>query len=392
MLKDKKILLCLTGGIAIYKSLELASMLVKEGAIVKTIMTKSALEFISPMTIQTITKQSVSYKMFDHDAHIEHISLADWADLLVIAPATANIIGKIANGIADDLLSTTIMATKCPILIVPSMNGNMYENPIVRKNIDYLKEIGYYFLEPELGRLACGYDGKGRMPAPSEIYFAIKTFLYHSSDLSGKKILITAGATIEKIDPVRCITNFSSGKMGLALARAAHFRGADVTLIHASVSETLPSYTSNIKALSADEMFKNVMDISKDFDIVIMCAAVSDYKPKMTSIQKIKKGESLTLELEKTVDILLELGKNKPSKQYLVGFAAESENLKENAKEKLEKKNLDMVIANDIKVIGKDESEIMIIKRDGKEISENGDKFYLAHKILDVIHISTFKP
>ena len=224
MLKNKNILLGISGGIAVYKAIDLAGKLTKQGAVVKTIMTKNACEFVSPITFKAITHQPVVTRMFDINAEIEHISLADWADISVIAPATANIIGKVASGIADDLLSTTIMATTSPVLFVPTMNVHMYENPIVQENIRKLSELGYFFIEPDSGKLACGYEGKGRFPEPVEIVYFVKTFLNHKKDLIGKKILVTAGATRENIDPMRFITNFSSGKMGLALARAAFIR------------------------------------------------------------------------------------------------------------------------------------------------------------------------
>ena len=400
MIKDKKILLCLCGGIAVYKCVELASLLVKSGAIVKTIMTKSAMEFVSPLTFQSITKETVSYKMFDTRANIEHISLSDWADIIVIVPATANIIGKIASGIADDLLTTTVMAAKCPILIVPAMNVNMYENPIVQENIEKLERYDYKILEPETGWLACGVVDKGRMPCVEEILFAIKTYLYYKLDLKGKSILITAGASIERIDQMRHITNVSSGKMGIALARAAYFRGADVSLVHASVYEKIPYFLKCIKALSASEMYDVSMKLFPDTDCVIMCAAVADFTIKNPLLGKLKKAETLTLNLDKSVDILEEMGKKK-DKQFLIGFAAESENLIENAQKKLEKKNLDIIVANNLSVAGKDEAEIVILK---KSQSGNADilsasfgttsdadkmsafpkeKFYLAHKIID---------
>jgi phosphopantothenoylcysteine decarboxylase/phosphopantothenate--cysteine ligase len=290
-LNEKKILLCVSGGIAAYKSVELASLLVKSGAIVKTIMTTNALEFVTPLTFQSITKQSVSYKQFNPDAPIEHISLSDWADLIVIAPATANIIGKIANGIADDLLTTTMMAATCPKLIVPTMNVNMWENPIVQENISKLKSLGYNLLEPDIGRLACGVIAKGKMPAPIEILYAIQTSIDFPNDLSGKKILITAGATVEMIDTVRFISNLSTGKMGVALARASYLRGAHVTIVHANISVDLPYYTKNIRVVSASELHDVVLNILEKFDIIICVAAVSDFTPVEVSTKKIKKTE-----------------------------------------------------------------------------------------------------
>ena len=393
MLKDKKILLCLCGGIAVYKCVDLASMLVKAGATVKTIMTESAMEFVTPLTFKSITKESVSYKMFNPEAPIEHISLADWADLIVIAPATANIIGKIANGIADDLLSTTVMAAKCPKLIVPAMNVNMWENPIVQENIGKLKRLErrqkeYLVLEPDKGVLACGYEGKGRLPAVEEIVYAIKAALYVKTPRvqSSIKVLVTAGASVERIDPMRHITNVSSGKMGLALARVAYLRGAEVTIIHSSISEKLPYYTHNIEALSAQEMYAEVMKVYKDFDIIIMCAAVADYTPESPSKHKIKKKDDMAISLIRTKDILLELGKSKRAEQVLIGFAAESENLIENAKEKLIKKNLDVIVANDLSNAGKSDSEIFVLKKGSDSVEQyGGEKFLLANEIFDSV-------
>ena len=382
MLREKKILLCVTGGIAIYKSLDLASMLVKVGAVVKTIMTKSAMELVTPLSFKSITHETVSYKMFDTDAPIHHISLSDWADLVVVAPATANTISKLACGIADDLLTTTILACKAPKLIVPAMNVNMWENPIFQDNLDKLKRYGFRVLEPEVGRLACGVVGKGRMPAPTEIMYAIRSVLLNKTNLNDKKILITAGATVEHIDPMRYITNVSSGKMGLSLARAAALCGADVTIVHGKVSETLPYYTHNIQALSAQDMYHEVMKISDDFDIIIMCAAVADYTPETPSSQKLKKHTNLTLNLIRTNDILAELGKKK--KQILIGFAAESENLIKNARQKLINKNLDMIITNDIRNAGENDTEVVILKAsDTVEIQVRGDKFEVAMRIFD---------
>jgi phosphopantothenoylcysteine decarboxylase/phosphopantothenate--cysteine ligase len=402
MLKDKKILLCVCGGIAIYKSVDLASRLKKEGAIVKTVMTQSAMEFITPLTFRAITHETVSYKLFNAEAPIEHISLADWADLIVIAPATANIIGKIANGIADDLLTTVVMAATCPKLIVPAMNVNMWENPIVQGNIKKLvggghiaspMELaewggvggGYHILQPDSGTLACGSEGKGRMPEPEEIIYAIKSALYHHYDLKGKKILITAGASIERIDPMRHISNVSTGKMGLSLVRAAYLRGAEVTLVHSNLTEKLPYYSKNIQALSADEMYQAIMKIYINFDIIIMCAAVADFTPVHKSKQKIKKKDNMSLELTRTKDILSELGKLKKKTQLLIGFAAESENIIENAKEKLTKKNLDLIVGNSLSTAGTNDSEIYVITKKGKPLKYKGDKFYLANQILSLI-------
>lgn len=384
MLKDKKILLGITGGIAAFKAVELAGKFIKCGASVKTIMTRNACEFITPLTVKSITHNAVITKMFDVEADIEHISLADWADIIVVAPATANIIGKVASGIADDLLSTTIMATQAPKLFVPSMNVHMFENPILQENITKLSKLGYLFMEPEEGMLACGYEGKGRFPSVDEIVYFTKSYLFYKKDLVKKRILITAGATRENIDPMRFITNFSSGKMGLALARAAHIRGGDVTLISANLNVEIPYYLNNKKTSTAEEMFKHTISSFTEKEVTFMVAAVSDFTPSEISKQKIKKDKNLNLELIRTKDILTELGKLKSENQILVGFAAESEDIIQNAKLKSKRKNLDFIITNNLKVAGKDKTEISFI---GKDIEEKikGDKFFVAHKILDLI-------
>ncbi len=384
MLKNKKILLGVTGGIAAYKAVDLASKLTKQGATVKTIMTANACELISPITFKSITHQPVVTKMFDINADIEHISLADWAEIVVVAPATANIIGKVASGIADDLLSTAIMATRSPVLFVPSMNVHMYENPIVQENISMLSKLSYFFIEPEKGMLACGYEGKGRFPKTDEIIYFVQTYLNYKKDLKDIPVLITAGSTRENIDPMRFITNYSSGKMGMALARAAYIRGAKVTLIAGNITEDIPEYLECIKTSTADEMFKATMKEFSKSQVTIMAAAVSDYTPIKPSEQKIKKNDDMILNLKRTKDILLELGKKKTDKQTLVGFAAESEKIIENAKLKLKRKNLDFIAANNLNVAGKDETEIIFI---GKKIEEKltGRKFQVAHKILDLI-------
>ena len=384
MLKNKKILLGITGGIAAYKAIDLASKLTKMGAEVKTIMTAHACEFVSPITFKSITHQPVITKMFDVESDIEHISLADWADIVIIAPATANIIGKTVSGIANDLLSTTIMATTAPVLFVPAMNIHMYENPIVQENITKLSNLGYFFMEPEFGILACGYEGKGRYPENEEIVFYIATYLKYKKDLSGKNILITAGASREEIDPMRFITNNSTGKMGLALARAAHIRGAKIKFVHSSISVKVPEYLNSIKAISAEKMYSAVIKEYPNSDITFMTAAVADYTSIKPSKQKIKKSDNLNLELRRTKDILKELGEKKTSNQILVGFAAESENLKENALKKIKKKNLDLVCANNLNVSGKENTEILVLG-EGTEIKLIGNKFSVAHQIIDII-------
>lgn len=381
MLKNKNILLGVTGGIAAFKAVELASILTKAGAKVKTIMTKNACEFVTPLTFRSLTHQSVSTELFNNDAPIEHISLADWADLIVIAPASANFIGKVVSGIADDLLTTTVMAAQCTKLIVPAMNVHMYENPIVQKNIGMMKELGYQILEADTGKLACGYIGKGRFPAIEEIIANAEVLMYNAESLQGLRVLISAGAAKEVIDPMRYITNVSSGKMGVSLARASHFRGAEVTLVHSLMQEKIPYYTSAIEALSADSMYERMAVLAPEYDIIIMSAAVADYTPENPSENKIKKTSEIVLQLKRTKDILAELGHRKTSKQVLIGFAAESERLEEYAKGKLQKKNLDMIVANHLDVAGRDTTESLIISAENTT-PFTGKKLNLANEIL----------
>lgn len=381
MLKDKRIVLGVSGGIAVYKAVELASLLTKQGALVKIIMTKNAMEFVTPLTFKSITHQSVSYEMFNESAPIEHISLADWAEIFIIAPATANIIGKVTNGIADDLLSTSFMATKAKKIIVPAMNVNMYDNPIVQNNINTLNKLGIIVLEPESGLLACGYEGKGRFPDPKELLFMIQIMSLADQDLKGKKILITGGASKEKIDPMRYISNNSSGKMALAIAKSAYYRGADVLLIHGAVQDQIPQYLHTIKAEQAHEMYEQVMSHFSAYDIIIMCAAVADYTIEQPAKEKIKKAEALDLHLSRTQDILLELGNKVNKEQVLIGFAAESENIIENAKIKLKKKKCNFIVANSLYTTGKTETEISIVKEDSV-CDYQGSKLEMAQVIL----------
>ncbi len=384
MLKDKKILLLVSGGIAAYKAIDLASRLKKLGAQVRTILTKSALEFIGQINFRAITGQETYTDQFDLVEPIAHISLADWADIMVVAPATANIIGKMANGIADDLASSTFLAFHNPILVVPAMNVNMYNNPAVQNNIAILKSRGINFLVPEKGLLACGYEGRGKYPANEEVIPAIITYLEYDMKLKDS-YLITLGANQENIDPMRFITNHSSGKMGLSLARAVYLRGGDLSVVHASINQAIPYYVeSHYKTLSAQEMFLKVKEKANQSDVIIMAAAVADYTPLTEEKQKIKKKEDLSLVLKRTQDILKYLGENKKAGQILVGFAAESENIIVNAKEKLVKKNLDLIIANDISVSQSDYTQAYLISK--HSVTEfKGTKFHLAHKIIDTI-------
>jgi phosphopantothenoylcysteine decarboxylase/phosphopantothenate--cysteine ligase len=374
MLKNKKIVLGITGGIAAYKAAELTRALVKEGAQVKIIMTKSAVEFVTPLTLQTLSQNQVYTDMFvPADKYdMAHIALAEFADVFVIAPATANIVGKIASGIGDDLLSTTIMAEAKPTLICPAMNDKMLSNPIVLENINRLRKFGYVVMDSAEGELACNTTGKGRLPDILEIVEEIKTLLT-PKDFNGVKILITAGPTEEPLDPVRFITNLSSGKMGYALALAAHRRGAEVTLITGPATLPLPPVETIIKVRTAKQMHKAVMDNYKKAKIIIKAAAVADYCPKVMALEKIKKDKkTLSLELEKNPDIIAEIGKNKGNR-VLIGFAMETQNLLANAAEKLKEKNMDLIVANDLKEEGAgfrtDTNIITIIDRTGKSES-----------------------
>ncbi len=371
MLNGKKIVLGVSGGIAAYKACELVSRLKKLNAEVHVIMTESAARFVTPLTFQSLSLNQVAVDMFEAPKYweIEHISLAKLADVLVIAPATANIIGKLAGGIADDMLSTTAMATKAKIIIAPAMNTNMYENLVVQGNISLLKELGCIFVEPEEGRLACGDIGKGKMADPSVIEKAVVEILSQEQDFYGKTVLVTAGPTRESIDPVRFISNNSTGKMGYAIAKKASERGAKVMLVSGPVNLETPAGVERYDVVSAQDMFEQVMELFPKCDIVIKAAAVADFAPLDTYTQKVKKTNSqLELKLKKNPDILYELGKIKGDK-IIVGFAMETENLVENAAEKVRKKNLDFIVANDLNETGAgfaaDTNVVKIIDRDG---------------------------
>lgn len=385
-LQDKKVLLGVSGGIAAYKAIELASMLYKSGAQIKTIMTDSARELVSAVNFSAITHGTVHHSQFHDSDPIPHINLADWADIVVIAPATANIMAKAANGIADDLLSSTLLACTSTILWIPAMNVHMYENLATQDNIAILRKRGHFVLKPATGLLACGYDGKGKYPPNQEVIAAIKTYLHYGYDLSGKKILVTAGACSEDIDPMRCITNKSSGKTGLSIARAASLRGAEVSLVYADIKDEIPYHLSMaILAKSSADMHKAVVELAPNHDTIIMCAAVSDYKPLEVAQSKIKKGNDISLDLIQTVDILKEVSQRRTSGQKIIGFAAETDQIEENAREKLSRKQLDLIVANDLVVAGKDHSEQIFISNTDT-IKEKGDKFTLAHKLLDRIN------
>lgn len=349
MLRDKRVILGVTGGIAAYKSVELLRLLTKAGADVHVIMTRAAQEFITPLTFQTLSANPVHTELFSliAEREIGHISLADMADLFIIAPATANIIGKIANGIADDMLTTTVMATKAPVLIAPAMNVNMYTNPIYRNNEEKLKKEGYLFTAPVKGALACGWQGEGKLAAPETIFEAAMATLT-PKDLTGQTIMVTAGPTREEIDPVRFISNHSSGKMGYALARNAARRGARVILVSGPVNISPPAGVEHVAVESAEEMREAVMANASDCSVVIKAAAVADYRPSLRMGNKIKKqAQDITLHLTRNPDILAELG-TLQLRPFLVGFAAETDNLEHYAARKMHEKNLDMIVANDV--------------------------------------------
>ncbi len=350
MLQGKCVILGVTGGIAAYKAAELLRLLVKSGAEIHVVMTRSAQEFITPLTFQALSGNPVHTELFSliQEQEIGHISLADRADLILVAPATANLIGKVANGIADDLLTTTIMATRAKVLFAPAMNSNMWENPIYQENHAKLEDLGYHFVEPAYGELACGWQGKGKLPDPQEIFNSARALL-GNNDLAGKTVLVTAGPTREEIDPVRFLSNHSSGKMGYAVACAARNRGARVVLISGPVNLHEPKGVETIQVVSAREMHEAVMKMAGQADLIIKAAAVADFRPVVRGDQKVKKGstETTTIELQRNPDILAELGQQKGSR-VLIGFAAETEELLKHAREKLASKNLDMIVANDV--------------------------------------------
>lgn len=390
--KKKCVVLGVAGGIAVYKALDIVSSLRKKDIDVRVIMTKSATEFVTPLTFQSISQNLVTTDMFQEPKawEIQHISLAQRADVFLIAPATANIIGKVANGIADDMLSTTIMATNAKVIFAPAMNTHMYNNKIVQENIEKLKRLGYEFIEPDSGRLACGDVGKGKLPAPEEIVEKVMTELYDKKDLINKKVIVSAGPTRTDIDPVRFLTNRSTGKMGYEIAKEARDRGANVVLVSGPTVEKKPSGIEVIDVNTNEEMLDAIIKNYDDADIVIKAAAVADYKSKEVSSQKIKKGEgNLNLEFVRDNDILMLLGEKK-KKQVLVGFAAESQNVIENAKGKLDRKNLDYIVANDITSkdtgFGSLDNRVSIISKKGDIITlEKMSKREVARNLFDII-------
>ena len=392
MLKNKVVVVGVTGSIAAYKSAQLVSDLVKEGCEVHVIMTKNALNFINPITFETLTGRKCLVDTFDRNFEysVTHVSLSQKADIFMIAPASANIIGKIANGIADDMLSTMVMAAKCPVLIAPAMNKYMFMNSVVQENIEKLKRHGYKIISPAVGRLACNDTGIGKLPDVDILIEHIKHEIANEKDYKGMKVLVTAGATQESLDPVRYITNHSTGKMGYAIAQAASERGAEVTLVSGEANIKPPIFAELVKVKSAEDMFNAVKENLSESDAVIMAAAVADYTPDTYSNEKIKKSDSdMSISLKRTRDILKYAGENKRDKQVICGFSMETENLLENSRKKLEKKNCDIIAANSIKEkgagFGTDTNIITLITKDSVYELDKMSKYDAANIILDRI-------
>ena len=392
MLKDRRIVLGVTGGIAAYKMANVASMLVKLHAEVHVVMTRNAAHFITPQTFEVLTKNKVYMDTFDETpddaAHVPHISLGTGADCILIAPATADVIGKIANGIADDMLTTTVLPARCPILVCPSMNGYMLENPIVQDNIAKLKKFGYQIIEPSEGYLACGYEGKGKLPKEELLVEEILLQVAHAHDMEGKHVVVSAGPTEEPLDPIRVITNHSSGKMGYALAKAAAYRGAKVTLVSGPTALEPPIGVEIKKIKTAEDMYREVTAAAETADIVVMAAAVADYTPAEVADQKIKKKDGdMSIPLKRTKDILLSLGQNKKEGQIICGFSMETENLLQNSSAKLTKKNADMICANSLTQEGAgyqvDTNILTLITKDETEQLPMMSKLEASHKIFD---------
>ena len=392
MLKGKTVLLCGTGSIAAYKIAYLASALKKLRADVHVIMTENATNFINPITFETLTGRKCLVDTFDRNFEysVEHVALAKKADVVLIAPASANVIGKIANGIADDMLTTTVMACRCRKLIAPTMNTQMFENPILQDNLKKCASYGMEIIDPASGYLACGDTGAGKMPEPEVLYqYIIKEILY-KKDLAGKKILVTAGPTMEAIDPVRYITNHSTGKMGYAIARVAALRGAQVTLVSGPTSLPAPYFVKTVNIQSARQMYEAVVAVSAEQDAVIKAAAVADYRPKHVAAEKTKKKDGdMAIELERTDDILAYLGAHRREGQFLCGFSMETENMLENSRAKLKKKNIDMIVANNLKVagagFGTDTNVVTLITAEKETELEMMTKEQVAERLLDEI-------
>ena len=392
MLKGKTVLLCVTGGIACYKSAMLASALVKQHCNVHVLMTRNAAEFIGPHTFESLTGNRVSMDTFDRNYvhQVEHIALADQADLVLVAPATANVLAKCANGIADDMLTTVVLACDCPKIAAPAMNTRMYENPVTQDNLEKLRRYGWEIVEPAAGRLACGAVGKGKMPEPEDLLETVLHALVHEKDMEGMRVLVTAGPTQEALDPVRYLTNHSTGKMGYAVARAAAARGARVTLVSGPTDLKKPGYVDTVDVVSAQDMFDAVTSRAPEQDIIIKAAAVADYRPRTVAEEKIKKSgrdEDLHLELERTKDILAWLGEHRRAGQLLCGFSMETQNLVENSRKKLAKKRLDMVAANSLKEdgagFGVSTNLLTLITAEGETPLPLMSKDEAAHRLLD---------
>lgn len=392
MLKGKTVVLGVTGSIAAYKIANLARMLVKQHCEVHVLMTQNATNFINPITFETLTKHKCLIDTFDRNFEfsVEHVALAKAADVVMIAPASANVIGKIANGIADDMLTTTVMACPCKKIVSPAMNHNMFHNPIVQDNIEKLKHYGYEIVEPAHGMLANGDMGDGRMPDEELLFEYIVKEIAFEKDMTGKKVLVTAGATMEAIDPVRFITNHSSGKMGFALAKNAMLRGADVTLVMGKCDSEPPVFVNTVKVQSAKDMYDAVIERADSMDIIVKAAAVADYRPKNVSSEKVKKQDgNMLIELERTDDILKTLGERKKDGQFICGFSMETENMLENSRKKLEKKNCDMIVANNLKQdgagFGGNTNIVTLITKDDEVQLEKMTKDEVAEKIFDFI-------
>ena len=393
-LKGKTVLLGVTGGIACYKSANLASALVKQGANVQVVMTRNATEFIGPHTFESLTGNRVSVDTFDrnYQFQVEHIALADQADLVLVAPATANVLAKLAHGLADDMLTTTILACNCPKIAAPAMNTKMYENPVTQDNLDILRQYGWEIVEPASGRLACGAVGKGKMPEPEDLLECVLHALSHEKDMAGLRVLVTAGPTREALDPVRYLTNHSTGKMGYAIAKAAAARGAQVTLVSGPVNLKKPPYMEVVDIVSAQDMFEAVTSRAPDQDIIIKAAAVADYRPACVAEDKIKKSGTdadLSLPLSRTSDILGWLGEHRVPGQFLCGFSMETRDMVENSKKKLEKKHIDLIAANNLKQAGAgfgvDTNVLTLISPDGARELPLMSKEEAAHSLLDEI-------
>ena len=392
MLKGKTVVLGVTGGIAAYKIANLASMLVKQHANVRVIMTQNATNFITPTTFETLTGKKCLVDTFDRnfEFQVEHVSLAKQADIFMIAPATANVIAKVAHGLADDMLTTTFLACRSPKYIVPAMNTQMYENPITKDNLNICRKYGMHVIEPASGYLACGDTGAGKMPEPETLFEYILQELACEKNLAGKKVLVTAGPTREAIDPVRYITNHSTGKMGYAIARAAARRGAEVTLVSGPVDLKAPLGVRLVPVISAKDMFDAVTSVSAEQDAIIKAAAVADYRPAVVGAEKTKKSDgNMNIELERTDDILAWLGAHRREGQVLCGFSMETQNMLENSRAKLAKKNVDMIVANSLRTagagFGTDTNLVTVITKDGAEELELMSKDQVAHELLNRI-------